>query len=77
MQYHEFIPQLFVGFFMCWIDDDRIVDRADTLTGRFIVMTDTFRTAIAVDFIDLIAHRDRLIRALRFAHIAIDTAFCN
>jgi len=77
MQCHKFIPKLFVGFGVLRIDDDGIVDRADALTGWFIIMSDAFRTPIAVNFVNLIAHRDRLIRALRFAHIAINAFVCD
>ena len=77
MQYDEFIPQLFVGFTVLWIDDNCVIDRADALAGRLIIMADALGAAIAVNLVNLSAHRDRLIRTLRLAHIAIDAFVCD
>lgn len=73
MNEYETFPQLLVGFNMLWIGNNAIINRADFLTGWRFIMPYTFRTQIGVDHINLIAHRDSLVWAFRFAHIAIGT----
>lgn len=77
MQHDKFVPQLFVGFAVLWIDDNGVIDRAHLLAGWDIVMTDAFGTAIGIDLVDIIAHRNGLIWAFRFAHVAVDAFFGN
>lgn len=77
MQDDKLVPKLFVSFVMLRIDDDRIVDRANALASRFIIMTDALGAAVAINFVDFSTHRDRLIRAFWLAHIAIDAFFCD
>src|SRR5471030_718807 len=62
MQYNEFIPQLFIGFIVLRIDDDGVINRANALTGRFIIMTHALSAAVTVNLVNLSAHRDCLIR---------------
>src|SRR5471030_359071 len=77
MQYNEFIPQLFIGFIVLRIDDDGVINRANALTGRFIIMTHALSAAVTVNLVNLSAHRDCLTRALRLAHVAIDAFVCD
>ena len=77
MQHDKFVPQLFVGFAVLWIDDNGVVDRAHLLAGGNIVMADAFGTAIGINLVDILAHRNGLIRAFGFAHIAVDAFLGN
>jgi hypothetical protein len=45
---------------------------ADFLALRRVVVTDTFRAQLGIDDVDLLAGRNRLIGALRLAHVAVD-----
>ena len=46
--------------------------RADLHALRLVEVADAFGAARRVDLVDLRAHRDRLVRALGLAHIAVD-----
>ena len=74
MQDHKLLPQPVATLWAIRIFDNRVIDWANLLTGWRIVVTDALRTAVHIDLIDAVAHRNRLIRALRLAHIAINTA---
>ncbi len=76
-QRDEFIPECFSGFGLLRIGNDGIIDRADALAGRSIVMAYTFGTSFCINLINNTPHRNGLVRAFRFAHIAINTAFSN
>jgi len=43
------------------------------LVGGFIIVADAFGASAGIDLINPIPHRNRLIWAFRFAHIAVDT----
>ncbi|MNG86617.1 hypothetical protein D3C79_453990 [compost metagenome] len=72
MQHHKLVPQLFVAFAVLRINHNGVIDRAYLLTGWNIVMTNAFGAAIAIDPVDILPHRNGLIRAFRLAHIAVD-----
>lgn len=74
---HKLIPQLLFCFDMRRIFQNSIGNRAHLLAGWRVVMAYAFRTLIAVNLVNAITHRNRLIRAFGLAHIAIDTAFSN
>jgi hypothetical protein len=40
-------------------------------------MADAFGTAIGINLVDILAHRNGLIRAFGFAHIAVDAFLGN
>lgn len=52
-------------------------NRTNLLTLRLIEMPNAFGAFVGIDLIDLSPHEDRLIRALGFAHIAIDAVLCD
>ncbi|KHT22331.1 hypothetical protein RC96_06450 [Pectobacterium carotovorum subsp. carotovorum] len=72
MHEHVFFPQLLIAFNMVWIFDDRIVDRADFLTRRRVVVANALSTEGGVNFINVHAHGNSLIRTLRFTHVTVD-----
>jgi len=53
------------------------VNRADFLALRLLEMTYTFGALVGVDFIDLFALINRLIRALRLADVAVNALVCD
>lgn len=69
---HVFFPQLLIAFNMVWIFDDRIVDRTDFLTRRRVVVANALSTEGGVNFINVHAHGNSLIRTLRFTHVTVD-----
>lgn len=77
MQQNKLLPQSIAGFNTSGIGNNGVINRANLLAGRRIIMSHALRTAITVDLIDAFAHRNGLIRAFRLAHIAIDTALSN
>ncbi|QIM62410.1 hypothetical protein A1D29_03345 [Pasteurellaceae bacterium Orientalotternb1] len=77
VDHHKPLPKLFVGFDVVGVGDDAVVDRADFLAGWHIIMPYAFGAKSGIDHIDLIPHRDRLIRTLGFAHIAVGTFVSN
>jgi hypothetical protein len=68
---HKLFHQLIFGLHMSGIPDDA-VDRADTDTGRFLIVTDALGAATGVDLVDLLAKRDGLVGALGIAHVTVD-----
>ena len=72
MHEHVFFPQLLIAFNMVWIFDDRIVDRANFLTRRRVVVANALSTEGGVNFINVHAHGNSLIRTLRFTHVTVD-----
>jgi hypothetical protein len=48
------------------------IDRADLHALRLIEMADALGALGRVDLVEVEAHRDRLVRALGLAHIAVD-----
>lgn len=75
MQFYKLVPQLLIALNALWVNNNGVINRADLLTGRGVVVSYAFGTALAVNFVELIPHRNRLVRALRLTHIAIDTFF--
>jgi hypothetical protein len=59
-----------------WIDRDA-AHRAHLHALRLSKVADAFSTAMRVDFVDLCAHRDGLIRALWLADITVDALVGN
>jgi hypothetical protein len=47
-------------------------DRTDLHTLRLAEVADTFGAALRIDDVNLGAERDRLVRALRLANVAVD-----
>jgi hypothetical protein len=68
---HKLLHQLIFRFHMSGIPDDA-VDRADTDTGRFLIVTDALGAATGVDLVDLLAKRDGLVGALGIAHVTVN-----
>src|SRR5438067_2578703 len=52
-------------------------DRAHLLALRFVEMADAFGAFMGIDLVKLRAHRDRFVRALGLAHVAIDAVVGN
>lgn len=77
MQQNKLLPQSVAGFHALGIGDNCVINGANLLAGRRLIMPNAFRTAVAVNLINAVAHRNGLIRAFRLAHIAIDTAFSD
>jgi len=50
---------------------------ADLLALRFVVVTHAFGAFVGVDFVDVRAHVNGVVRALGLAHVAINTFICN
>ena len=50
---------------------------ADDLALRFVVVPDAFGARVWVNHINFGAHRDGIVRALRFAHVAVDALVGN
>ncbi|ASY80410.1 hypothetical protein BJK05_10490 [Pectobacterium polaris] len=69
---HVFFPQLLIAFNMVWIFDDRIVDRTNFLTRRGVVMANALGTEGGVNFINVRAHGNSLIRTLGLTHVTVD-----
>jgi len=67
----EFHQQLLPVFLILRIRVDAL-DRADHHALGFVEMADTFGAARGVNDVDVLALRDGLIRAGRFADIAVD-----
>ena len=55
-----------------WMDGNTR-HRADLHALWFTKMTDALGAFVRVDFVDLGAHVDRIVRALGLAHVAVDT----
>lgn len=67
---------------LCWrLTPFRIewnaVHRANLLALRFFVVTNTFRTFMRVDFVNLRPHKNRVIRAFGFTHVAVNAIVGN
>ena len=52
-------------------------DGTDLAALRFVEMPDAFRALRWVDHVDLGPHRNRVVRALRLAYVAIDALVGN
>ena len=52
-------------------------DGTDLLALRLIEMADAFRAFVRIDLVELRAHRDRFVRALGLADVAIDAVVGN
>jgi hypothetical protein len=52
-------------------------DRAHLLALGLSKMADAFRAFVRIDLVELRAHRDRIVRALGLAHVAIDAVVGN
>lgn len=57
---------------MVWIFDDRIVDWTNFLTCRCVVVTNALRAERGINFINVHAHGDGLIRTLGLTHVTVD-----
>jgi len=51
---------------------DGVVDGAHFLAGRRFIVTDALGAAVTIDLINLIPHRNCLIRALWLTHVTVD-----
>ena len=69
---HQFI----VAFGMLFVNQDAI-HRANLLALGLIVMPDTLRAEIGIDFINFFALRNGIVGAFWFAHIAVDAFVGN
>ena len=69
---HQFI----MGFRVFFVNQDAI-NRTNLLTLRLIVVSDALRTEAGVDFVNFLTLRDCIIRAFRFAHVAVNALICN
>lgn len=74
---HVLFPQLLIAFNMVWIFDDRIVDRTDFLTRRRVVVANALSTEGGVNFINVHAHGNSLIRTLGLTHVTVDAFMGN
>lgn len=77
VQHDKLVPQLFLVLYVLRIGNDGVIDRAHLLAGWGLVMPHAFGAAVGIDLINLIPHRNRLVRAFRLAHIAIDAFLGN
>ena len=77
VQYDKLFPQLFLIFYVLRIGNDGVIDRAHLLAGWRIVMPNALSTAINIDLVNLIPHRNCLIWAFWLAHVAINTFACD
>jgi hypothetical protein len=68
--------QLFARFAPFRIERDAR-NRAHLLALGLSEMTDAFRAFVRIDLVELRAHRDRVVRALGLAHVAIDAVVGN
>ena len=75
MQNNKLFPQQLIVLNMVWVGHNRIVDRTNLLAGWAVIVTHALGAAVNINLIDLIAHKNCLVRAFGLAHIAIDTAF--
>ena len=66
-----FLPEGFAGFNVFGVDGNTSY-RAHLHALRFVKMANALCAFVWVNLIDLFAHVDGLVRALGFAHIAID-----
>lgn len=73
-QFGEFLVKTIVVFYPIRVGDDA-VQRTDADAGRLVVKTDTFGAQVRIDFIDFVTHVNRLVRAFRLAHVAVDATF--
>jgi hypothetical protein len=72
----EFLHELFLCLAMIGMDEDTL-DRTDDLALMFGIMPDAFGTQFRVDLEDFRPLGDGAVRALRFAHVAVDTFVGN
>lgn len=77
MNHYKSLPKLLFGFDMIRICNNTVGDRANFLAGWLVVMPDTFRAEYGVDHIDIVAHRNCIIRAFGQTHIAVGTFVGN
>lgn len=63
--------ELDLGFDVIWVVWNAFY-RADDLALGFVVMTDAFGTKVGVDDVNFSPHRNRIVWAFGFAHIAVD-----
>ncbi len=68
--------QFFLRFGMIQIERDAI-DRAHFFALRCIKMADAFGAFCWVDFVDVDAHINCFVRALRLAHVAVNALIGN
>lgn len=77
MNHHKPFPKLFFGFLIIGIFHNAIRNGADFLASWLVVMPDTLRAEYGVDYIDIAAHRNRIIWAFGQAHITVCAFMCN
>ncbi|KML66230.1 hypothetical protein A0G02_12055 [Pectobacterium peruviense] len=63
---------MLITFNMVWIFDDRIVDGTNFLACRRIVVANALSAESGIDFINVHAHGNGLVRTLRLAHVTVD-----
>jgi hypothetical protein len=66
-----FVVQLLVRFGVRGVDNDAF-DRTHDHALRFVMMTDAFGAQRRIDDVELLAKRNRLVRADGFADVAVD-----
>ena len=71
LQLAVLVPQALLAFDKLRIDGNTR-HRADLHALRLIKMADTLGAFVGVDFVDLGAHVDRIVRALGLTHVAVD-----
>lgn len=71
-----FQSQLILGFDMLWVHWNA-VHGTHLHTLRLVKMPNAFCTAVGIDLVKILPHRNRLIRAFGFTHIAIDAFVGN
>lgn len=73
-QFGELLVEGVVVLYPVRVGDDA-VQRTHADAGRLVVEADAFGAQIRIDFIDFVTHVNRLIRAFRLAHVAVDATF--
>ncbi|ERT56149.1 hypothetical protein N879_18120 [Alcaligenes sp. EGD-AK7] len=68
--------QRFLAFLMLGVNLDTF-DRAHYHTLRLIKVADAFCTQVGIDLVDLLAHVNSQVRALRLTNVAVNAFFSN
>ena len=71
-----FFPERFPGFAVLRIDRNA-GHRTDLNALRLVKMADTFGAFVRVNLVDFLAQVNRLVWALRLAHVAVDAFIGN
>jgi hypothetical protein len=76
LQAHEFLIQRLLAFFVLRMRINA-GHRADLHALRLVKMANAFGAFVGVDFVNLFAHINRLVRAFGLTHIAVDAFISN